>query len=333
MATPARRPPYTVAVTQDGESALADLVRDFLAADLRLRALFDLARAGNLRFDDVPALVGDDRESLLFRLKERSHALYRLERGTRDLASPRQALFDLAVGSLFHEAMKLRENLYQTEVYAPKVRALQASAGDRADPLFDDFEKILTAAGSRLIEALDEAEALLDHTRAQFRALIADHRDQPLIARTLVADASRVEAVFEEGLDEVLAAIWGSAADGYATAARSFLDSAYFDEALEALGEAEKRSGHSDELSRLARYAQGMRAFQSGAYAECLERLGAWVDAGPRDGERAYAHLAASALSRLESLIDAGDDAAVVEESLQLLKRLQPIAGQAIDPA
>ena len=44
------------------------------------------------------------------------------------MARRREVLFDLAVGSLFHEAMKFRENFYQREVYGPRVRALRDAA-------------------------------------------------------------------------------------------------------------------------------------------------------------------------------------------------------------
>ena len=73
----------------------------------------------------------------------------------------REALFDLAVGSLFHEAMKLRENLYQREVYGPRVRALRSDAGEENEALFDEFEKMLGAVAQRLDEGLRESETLL----------------------------------------------------------------------------------------------------------------------------------------------------------------------------
>ena len=57
--------------------------------------------------------MGDGEDSVLFRLKERCHALFRGGEQPSEVVMRREALFDLAVGSLFHEAMKFRENLYQ----------------------------------------------------------------------------------------------------------------------------------------------------------------------------------------------------------------------------
>jgi hypothetical protein len=308
-----------------GNSSLVDLVRDFLAAYLRLRALFDRSRAGELRFEDVPALVGDDRDSLLFRLKERSHALYRAEGGEGGVPRPRQALFDLAVGSLFHEAMKLRENIYQSEIYAPKVRELQKAAGAEADGLFRDFQKILNVAGARLSEALDEAEDLLEHTRAQFRSLLKDYRDEPLIARTLFSESDRVDDVFPAGLDAILAEIWGSAAEGYLAAARSYLQSAYFEEALRALAEAEKRSEARQDLARLAAYAEGMQSFQAGDYGKCIQRLDGWLDLGPEPEERGFARLALSAISSVDALVTGEERSAVAAAAAKLADRIRSL--------
>ncbi|MGH0037588.1 MAG: hypothetical protein ACQGVK_21370 [Myxococcota bacterium] len=306
-----------------GTSALVDLVRDFLSVYLRLRTLFDRSRAGELRFEDVPALVGDDRDSLLFRLKERSHALYRAEGGEGGVPRPRQALFDLAVGSLFHEAMKLRENLYQTEIYAPKVRELQKAAGAESDVLFREFEKILNVAGARLSEALDEAEELLEHTRSQFRSLLSGYRDEPLIARTLVAESHRVSETFPDGIDAILADIWGSAAEGYVTAAVSYLESAYFEEAILALAEAEKRSDGREDLARLAAYAEGMQAYQAGDYEASLERFDTWLDLGPLATEGAFARLALSAITSVESLVPSEERAGFAQSSAEVAKRIR----------
>jgi tetratricopeptide (TPR) repeat protein len=238
---------------------------------------------------------------------------------------PRQALFDLAVGSLFHEAMKLRENLYQTEIYAPKVRDLQKAASGEADDLFRDFEKILNVAGARLSEALDEAEELLEHTRAQFRSLLTDYREEPLIARTLFAEREQVAEVFSDGLDGLLAEIWGDASSGYLAAARSYLESAYFDEAIEALAEAERRSPSGDDVARLAAYAEGMQAYQVGDYQTALARLDAWLDFGPGAEETGFARLALSAIGSVDALVGAADRSAVSAAAAKMSQRIRSL--------
>jgi hypothetical protein len=101
----------------------------------------------------------------------------------------REALFDLAVGSLFHEAMKFRENFYQREVYGPRVLALRSEAGEEEGALFDEFERIQEGVSARLEEGLIETEGLLERTVEQLRRLLAAHADDPLVARLLFVQA------------------------------------------------------------------------------------------------------------------------------------------------
>ena len=141
-------------------SGLVDIVREYVDTHERMRELFERYRAGDLEFDSVRDLFADDERSPLFRLKERCHSLFR-RRAADQPPMRREALFDLAVGSLFHEAMKFRENFYQQVVYAPRVRALRdgGDAGDVEDAeLFREFDRMQTAAEARMEEALQETE-------------------------------------------------------------------------------------------------------------------------------------------------------------------------------
>ncbi|MCC6639984.1 MAG: hypothetical protein IT386_02335 [Deltaproteobacteria bacterium] len=288
---------------------LVDIVRDYLLADTLLRRLSARYREGVLRFEEVQEIVGDEEGSVLFRLKERCHALFRPGDGNQGLAMPREALFDLAVGSLFHEAMKFREDLYQHTVYGPKVRALRSASGADTDEIFREFEKILAAAAVRLDEALHETEALLAHTRAQFRVLLVAHRGNGLVARYLIENASLVEEVFPQGLDPLLAEIHGSAASGYAVAARSYLASGCFGPARSALAASLLRSDEQADLRRLVCYAEGMDAYLAGCHREALAGIERWLALGPAADESVLAELACAALAQVSALAE-GDDAA-----------------------
>ena len=132
------------------ESAIVDIARDFLAAHRALRAIAASEAASVLRFAELRVFVGDDERSVLFRLKERCHALFRGD----DSEIGASALFDLAVGSLFHEAMKLREHVYQADVYAPKVAALRARGVSDESGLLAEFDKLVRDARVRLTESV-----------------------------------------------------------------------------------------------------------------------------------------------------------------------------------
>jgi len=308
------------------EAGLVDIAREFLLAHQQLRELFERHRSGTLRWDEVQRLVGDTEASVLFRLKERCHALFRAgELASEALLPPataRVALFDLAIGSLFHEAMKLRESFYQLEVYAPKVEAVRSQVEPGAEGLFEEFARILAASRERVAEALAESEALLEQTRRQFRVLLAAHRGNGLVLRYLLENASLAEGVLGESLDDFLASIHGDAVAGYALAARSYLESGYFDEARRALGEALARDPTRASLRHAASYADGMSAYLRGRYEDALRHLEGWAEGRSEGGDQAFRELALAAVSRLGQLVEGERLASIADRAGALARRL-----------
>jgi hypothetical protein len=308
-------------------SGLVDITRDFLAAHAIATRIAARHRAGELAFEELLELVGNDEGAALFRLKERCHALFRSTRAS-GVAASREALFDLVVGALFHEAMKFRESFYQQSVYGPKIRALRKRTADPDEAtLFGEFEKIVGATSVRLDEALQETEALLEQARRQFLRLLTEHRSNGLVARYLVQHPELVEAVFPEGLDALLAEIYGAASEGYGAAARSYLASGYFAEAEHALAEAVRRDGEGPEIRALRAFATGMRAHAEGHYTETLERLGAWLDAGGA-ADPVFADLAWSAISRVAERASRSDRA-LADQARALAAGIAPHAPRA----
>jgi len=293
-------------------------VRDFVAADQALRSMVSRYRRGELEWEEVCALVADDEESPLFRLKERSHALFRSETEGARIARHREVLFDLAVGSLFHEAMKFRENFYQRVVYGPRVRALHREAGAEAEALFGEFEKIFETGADALDAGAAETEELLERSREQFVDLLAQHSDDGNAARYLVERSDQVEAALGRGLGRILEEIYGSEAAGWELAGRSYVGSGYFDEAGEALREAVERGGSRVQLSPLTDYAAGMAAYMRGEYAVSVERVGRWAGADI-EREPQLVHQACAALSRMDRLVDAP---ALVEAAAGVVAKL-----------
>jgi hypothetical protein len=303
---------------------LVDIAREFLAAHALTRRLFARHREGSLRFQELEGLVGDDEGSVLFRLKERCHASFRAGGGRQPMH--RELLFDLAVGSLFHEAMKFRENFYQREVYGPRVAALRSGAGHQEAALFEEFARIQESVSARLAEGLAETEALLARTVEQLLSLFVAHREDPLVARFLVENAGAVGETLGRPLADVLAAIYGDAATGYELAGRSLLGSGYYPEAIAALGEAASRRSDAPEIERLVAYARGMQAYLARDYRESVARLSEWADSSdPGAGE--LLGLAHDAVSRIGQLAEGTDRQRVADAASALLVRLGRSSG------
>jgi hypothetical protein len=301
-------------------SDFVQLLREFLTAHARLVAVFEQYAVDEIPFSAIQELVGDDDRSVLYRLKEKSHALFRSE-GYTSAAVRREALFDLAVGSLFHEAMKLRESLYLREVYAPRVASLRAATEGDADALFGEFERILEKSGARLNDVVSEVRILLAQTRDQFRRLLIERAGERGVTRCLLSRRKEVDAAFQEGFAGLVTEMHGDVATGLIDAAHALLDSAYFTEAVKTLREAERESeSHRPEIDQLRIYADGMQSFMDGDYPASIMALEAWVDAGAHTDEREFARRAGAALSRVGRLVE--NDAAGAE-IVDLAKQLQ----------
>lgn len=307
------------------QTSLVEILREFLDAQSLLREIALQFRADRLTFAELQGFVGDDEGSVLFRLKEKCHALFRSEGAGRRSTRVREALFDLAVGSLFHEAMKFREDFYQREVYGPRVRELRADAGADAETLFDRFEQILSKVGDRLEAGFASTESLMEQSWMQLRVLLAAQSKPGLVTRFLIERRELIDAVGEPGLDGLLEEIHGNPALGYEVAALSYLDSGHYREAVSAFEEAASRSPRRGAVNPLATFARGMNAYLSGDYPECVARLGEWAasdaDAGPELTQIAHA-----ALSSLDQLVGGADRETLLEASSCLLDKLPAVA-------
>jgi hypothetical protein len=305
---------------------LVAIVREFLLARSSLRRVARRFRSGELRFEEVQELVGDGPESVLFRLKGHCHALFRSPGASMGC----EALFDLAVGALFHEAMKFRENFYQQSVYGPKVRALRRASEAASEERVRAFQKLLEAGAVRLDESLQEAEALLDQTALEFRALLVAERDNGLVTRFLVENGPLVEEAFEQGLDAVLEETHGSPVRAWARAGRSYLESGFFAQAQGALQEACRRGGERPDLTRLISYAQGMQAYLERRYADAVQHLGRWLDASPPADEAPLARLADAALASVGPLARRDGQRGLADAAARLAERLRHFAPAAL---
>jgi len=302
-----------------GPTRILEILRDFVEVDRLVRGLARRHRAHGLRFPELAALIRDDEGSVLYRLKERTHALFRGPGGIVRGSTHREALFDLAVGSLFHEAMKLRENLYQREVYGPRVRALQSDAGEESKALFDEFEKMLGAVDDRLDEGVHELETLVQRTADQLRLLIADLRDDGAV-RFVTERPEEVEAVFGVPLDALLEEMYGSVAKGFEAAGRAYLSSGSFEAARDRFARALEQTEADPAIERLQNYAQGMHAYVARDYASSVRHLAVWAETGtPEPGLLA---LTRDAVSSIVELADGEDRTRIAGEATALLERL-----------
>lgn len=230
MANPTRR-----VRTREEQLQVAKTALGFLRARAKLdRLIAEGARHGGIPFAEIEVFVEED----LFRLKEACHSLFRNQNPTEEVNVTSGALFDILVGSIFHQMMMVKENTYQIESYQPKYDAIRRAMRGPSPPeygetfikegkrLTDRARRALKQEMATVVELFGEATTLLRRT-------LAENRDNPLLVRTLLDNKKAVEDVYgPRSLGKLLSEMYdGRPATGFLAAAGDLLDGGWFDRA------------------------------------------------------------------------------------------------------
>ena len=258
-------------IQRERERRVVEIVRHFFLFTRTFRQLFAKNKQGSMPFSDLAKLVDDRGESILFALKENCQNLFR--NGSSPI-SQKEQIFDLTIGSIFHLAMKLREDLYQLEVYGPKFSKLGAG-GDRPqgqENLIQEFRKIISRTQESFAEGIEEINVLFQDVFRQFQELLGEYRENGLLARFLLEESDLVKEVFGiDAVEVVFRTLYGpEEAQGYRLAGESYFQSAFYAKAIKAFTRAlEKRPGDQSIQFKI-NLSQGLEQFYSFAPLQAL---------------------------------------------------------------
>ncbi len=252
---------------------ILEIVRDYLYSHIRFHSIYEKYRAQIMSFDDIEEFVTDKDPTLpLFNLKESCHMLFRYQ--GEEQSSDEEKLLDLAVGSIFHEAMKLRENLYQLKVYKPRYLQIQNSqeTSDYERTLLHEFMKIGVKTEKRLAESMMEIKRLFQDTLEQLAHLLPRYKDNAVLIKFLLRNKDLLQQAFgrRRGVKIVADMFPGGLGEAYDIEGRSYLASEHYDLAAEFFGYALKYRTHDDGLKGIYLYARGMDGYYKNRYRDTL---------------------------------------------------------------
>jgi len=252
---------------------ILEIVRDYLYSYIHFRSIYKKYKAQTLSFDDVEEFVNDKDPSLpLFNLKESCHMLFRYHGDEK--CSDEEKLLDLAVGSIFHEAMRLRENLYQLEVYKPRYLQIPSNqeASDYESNLLQEFMKIGVRTERRLAESMTETKRLLQDTLKQLAHLLPHYKDNTVLMRFLLRNKDLLQQAFgrRKGLKVIADMFPGGLGEAYDVEGKSYLASEHYDLAAEFFNHALKYRTHDQGLRGRYLYARGMDSYYKNRYQDTL---------------------------------------------------------------
>jgi hypothetical protein len=203
-------------------------------------------------------LVGsEDEKGPLWRLKDLCHLLWPEGDQAGEVSG---SLLDWLIGSIFHETMKLKENIYLLNSYGPAACRLQDRPLDlvpsfrRGAPSVPVLESIIDVLGlinraaSDAVRQMEQVAFLFNHASYMLRVLMPSLGDNALVVRLLIEREQMVRILWGEELAEIFQDMFcGDAAEGFCSAGRSYLGGQWFIQALKAYQRALSISPTCDE--------------------------------------------------------------------------------------
>ena len=217
---------------------IASVFKRFLVARVAFDAIIEMFRSPEpMRFEPINIFV----ERSLFGMKEECHALFRYAGKPAAEALYAEDLFDVLIGSIFHEMMKIKENCYILEHYGPTYRSIAEIAERRIRvPVYERLffracKRIIERASTAVYEDIRAAEQLFEDATEHLLSILPRFANNGLVTRMLIENQHLVEMVYgEDGLDHVLEAMYeGHRANAHVHAASSYMAAGRLQEARE----------------------------------------------------------------------------------------------------
>ena len=251
---------------------LLEIVRGLLLSEIAFQEIFKKYKEGYLRFLDIGSWVDDKGHSLLYSVKEQCHAIFRyIETGP---LHKKEWLLDLAIGSIFHEAMKLRENLYQIEIYRPKYLQYKLRAGKSAyeKSYLQQFERIISKADQGLGEGMEETQSLFQDATAQLIDFLKESAGNKYLVRFLLENRPLLRKVYgSKKAKEIFGLMFEKGfLDAYQLAGQSYLQSEHYDLSSTYFLKALKMDPYHRGLQFLLNFSLGMNEYYRNAYSKSL---------------------------------------------------------------
>jgi tetratricopeptide (TPR) repeat protein len=251
---------------------ILEIVRGLLLSEVAFQEIFKKYKEGCLRFSDIGVWIDDKGQSLLYNLKEQCHSLFR-NKG-KEPVYKNEGLLDLVIGSIFHEAMKLRENIYQMEVYRPKYLQYKSKVGksDYEKDYLQQFERIILKTKRGVVEGMEETRSLFQDAMAQLIDLFKEGAKNTILVRFLLENLTLLQKVYgSKKAKEIFDLMFKKGfLDAYQLAGQSYLQSEHYDLSSNYFLKALKMDPQNHDLRFLLNFSLGMNEYYRNAYSKSL---------------------------------------------------------------
>jgi hypothetical protein len=173
-----------------------ELVHTFLESKVFFDQLYQHYRVQKaVLFEHMEYWIGSEiKKGPLWTLKDTSHMLFR-QSGSKLTLS--EYLFDWTVGSIFHEAMKLKEDAYQMETYKPLLEQANCQHNAVLARIVRDYFEVIEDARKNLVIEIERINQLFSKALLHLIEILPLHRENILLVRYLLENTKQLsEKVF-----------------------------------------------------------------------------------------------------------------------------------------
>ncbi|MBS3780343.1 MAG: hypothetical protein KGY41_08095 [Desulfovermiculus sp.] len=191
------------------QELVTEIFRNFCFVHRQLLEVCISGQNGNsVCFECLDKILGQEtNQGPLWRLKDSAHLVFRSFADTP--ASGRS--LDWALGYLFHECMKLKEDAYQLTNYVHWFDTWNThnSQLPNEDTLNQDLKTIASQTAESIDREVQRIQSVLSLCRKLFITYLPHHRNNSLLARFFYDRLPHIQAVFGPQSDELLHALYG----------------------------------------------------------------------------------------------------------------------------
>lgn len=239
----------------------------YQTSEVFLKIYRDYLQSGQPAYGDIENLVGSEtKKGRLWRLKDDCHQLWRDADPTYQF---NDCQLEWVMGSLFHEAMKLKENIYLFQYYGPPAQEMEG----REQQIFSfcglECRRFMARISREIERQMESLGVMFSRARYLLRLMLPEQSGNFLLLRYLVEHGEAVRDLWGESLADIFSDMFpGAPENGFCYAARSYYDGNWYEKAYDAYQAALRLNRQCDEAIRRSHQLRaGLKTKQASAHA------------------------------------------------------------------
>ena len=234
---------------------LKELVHHMLLAWLFFEDLYrHYKKSGQVSFQKLEHWIGtESHKGCLWNLKDMSHVLFRRDTSRQHFY---ENIFDWTLGSIFHEGMKLKENIYIIEAYqnVGHVFTERENVPEEVDieELSKEYKTINQKAFASAAQEMENLRHLFKKVMEHLKKILMQNKNDALLIRFLIENEDQFDGIYgKDALKKLFKCMYEQGlVDVYLKVGKHYRTGGWYPEALKILNRALQLDPHHKEVKK-----------------------------------------------------------------------------------